>query len=167
MKKEHLIIFQETKWFQNIQRVFKKLQKPKKGITLVELVVVVMILGTLIWIFTANITSNKEKITAKMSKIQLQQAKTMIMMNLDDYKNEFGTYPGEDLGLAVLFEQVPGAPENWHAVVKNKNVLMDPWKNLYQYNLDENGQPVITSLGADKVLGGTGENADIILNEIN
>ena len=71
MIKINLKRFGKMEFLNRIKQIQRSLFRPKRGITLVELVVVVMILGTLIWIFTANITSSKENLTKNVNKLKL------------------------------------------------------------------------------------------------
>ena len=148
-------------------KTLKKIRKtlrPATGMTLIELIVVVAILGTLIAILAGSIGDNKKKADEKMAKLKMQSDKVQIIVCLDEYRSEFGSFPGEDLGLKVLYEQVPGSPENWRKICSEKT-LMDPFNKIYDYKFDENGQPVISTMGKDGKAGGTAMDADVVLSE--
>lgn len=136
------------------------LRKRRPGLTLVELAVVVMVIGVLITVLYSSLGDNKEKISTRMLGIKMKKQVAIVFQALDDYKMEYGTYPTETMGLEVLVEQGSEAPDNWKPVLSKKDNILDPWKRVFRYKLNEDGRPVILTYGADNKPGGTGENAD-------
>ncbi|MDH5716563.1 MAG: type II secretion system major pseudopilin GspG [Spirochaetia bacterium] len=139
--------------------------KKRRGITLVELMVVIVVLGTLMTVLYFTIADTG--ITAEAKKVELKTAKYQLDAALFQFKQKFGRYPNADEGLEALVECPPGIeqskfPEGGFLV--NKNLRIDPWKRPYQYTTD-GGKYQIISLGADGAVGGEGENADIDLSE--
>jgi hypothetical protein len=51
-----------------------------------------------------------------------------------------GSYPSDDEGLAALAG----------TVIKSK-ALIDPWGRHFQYRIEDRGEPVVWSLGADGI----------------
>ena len=80
---------------------------------------------------------------------------------MNDFHLNHGRYPTEQEGLLILSEKNSGLGTS-KPLIKRK-LLNDTYGNLYLYELDEDGEPIIRSLGLDGQPGGQGENADFIL----
>ncbi|MCM8812731.1 MAG: type II secretion system major pseudopilin GspG [Candidatus Omnitrophica bacterium] len=103
----------------------------RAGFTLIELMLVVMIIGTLAALVIPNLAGRAEKarITAAKSDIE-----SNIPTALDLYELDNGAYPTTQQGLAALREKptTPPLPKNWNGPYLKKKYL-DPWGNVYQY----------------------------------
>jgi general secretion pathway protein G len=127
-----------------VKRPLKRLRR-QRGMTLVEIMVVLVILGL---IATAVVVAVVPKLAeARHDRAVLDISN--IQQALDLYKIKKGTYPDTASGLKVLVDtqNLPTMPK-------------DPWGNDYTY-MNEGGKPNIISYGADGQPGGEGENADI------
>ena len=132
----------------------------KKGFTLLELLIVIVILGLLVSLVSVNFLptlSNAYVEVARQDIARLQQALVMFKINE-------GTYPSQNQGLQSL-KQNPGDLKN---PMKYPNggyinkLPKDPWGNDYVYIYPgQMNEYDIVSLGADGQPGGEGENADI------
>lgn len=133
-----------------------------QGFTLIEVMVVVIILGILAAIVVprvmdrpaaARITKAKQDIRAMESALNL-------------YKLDNFVYPSTDQGLASLVTKPSGSPEprNWKKYMDR--LPKDPWGTPYQYLSDSGSDIEILSFGADGVLGGEGDNADVKNTEL-
>ena len=73
-----------------------------------------------------------------------------------------GHYPTQQAGLSAL-AVAPAGTQNWNGpYLKNKDSLIDPWGNPYQYKFPgSHGDYDLYSFGADGREGGDGENSDI------
>lgn len=81
---------------------------------------------------------------------------------LDLYRLNVGSYPSEEVGLDALLEPPPDAPRWNGPYVKRRDVLLDPWGQLYVYRYPgEFGDYDLYSLGADQAEGGEGEDQDV------
>ncbi len=154
----------------NILRLFKqaKLKNKKfvRGFTLIELMVVLVILGTLMGILIFNLSDSG--IDEKKARVQLIASKAHIEMGLFNFQQQFGRYPSTDEGLEALI-RAPGDLDQSQYPVKGfiqKKHIEDPWKRIYRYELKEDGSYDVYSLGADGAEGGEGKNADIHLSEL-
>jgi len=143
----------------------KKL-KNRRGLTLVELSVVVLILGAIIALVAINIKPGELK--DQTASIKLKKDANTLQSYLSMYEDKFGKMPSEEQGLMALVEKPTSGdvPENYKPIVKNKNEITDPWGTVYQLKYDSNGDYAIITLGKDKKEGGEGKNSDFnILND--
>ena len=132
----------------------------KKGFTLLELLIVIVILGLLVSLVSVNFLptlSNAYVEVAKQDISRLQQALVMFKINE-------GKYPNSSQGLGSL-KNNPGNLRNPSKYPNGgyiNKIPVDPWGNNYVYIFPgQNSEYDIVSLGADGQPGGEGENADI------
>ncbi len=142
-----------------------KSRKFRKGLTLVELAVVVLILGAIITLVALNI--RPEDLKDKTAGLKLKKDGNELQMYLQQYEERYGKYPSDDQGIMALVEKpnTGDVPENYKPIVKNKKAVLDPWGTPYKLKTDEGDLQILT-LGKDKKEGGEGKNKDFnILNE--
>lgn len=130
--------------------------KNKKGFTLVELIVVMVILGMLAALVFP-------KFISKVGKGKVSAAKTQIELfgqALDQFRMETGRYPTTQEGLNAL--QVNPGVNGWDGPYLKKGIPNDPWGRPYHYESPgQHGDYDLYSYGADGNPGGEGENQDI------
>ena len=128
------------------------------GMTLIEILVVLVLIGIVLGIVGGNFIGKGEKAKADAAKIEIGQ----IAQTLDLYKLEVGRYPTTQEGLQALV-QAPSGASNWNGPYWKKSTLpKDPWGNEYQYlSPGSHGEVDIFTFGADLHPGGDGVNADI------
>jgi general secretion pathway protein G len=135
----------------------------RKGFTLIEVMIVIVILGLLASLVVPNLMGQSERAKQKLVCVQMKSLKNA----LDSFKIQEGTYPTTEEGLKALTknpnpEKYKSYPEG--GFLGSKKLPKDPWGGDYIY-INQNGNIDIISLGADKKEGGTGENKDIRLSE--
>jgi len=137
----------------NRKRSFKQ-----HGMTLIEILVVLVLIGIVMGILGGNFIGRGEKAKADAAKIEIGQ----IGQALDLYKLETGRYPSSSEGLQALVTAPAGAT-NWNGPYwKKSSIPKDPWGNDYRYTSPgQKGAYDIVSLGADGKEGGDGTNKDI------
>ena len=128
------------------------------GMTLIEILVVLVLIGIVLGIVGGNFIGKGEKAKADAAKIEMGQ----IGQTLDLYKLEIGRYPTTQEGLQALIA-APAGVTNWNGPYwKKSSVPKDPWGNEYKYVSPAQSAPYeISSLGADGKEGGEGPNKDI------
>lgn len=128
----------------------------RSGMTLVEILAVVVILGLLVATLTIGFSGVFGKAKHELSITGIG----IIASKVELYKIEFDKWPGNDLGLSVLSD---GYAKPTDAYFLSADKLLDPWNRKYLYvTPGPNGYPFeIISYGADGEPGGEGENADI------
>jgi general secretion pathway protein G len=120
-----------------------------RGMTLIEIMVVVVILGLIAAAVTVNVMGSLAEARQKQARTDLHTLENC----LDLFKLEKGRYPTTEEGLPAVV-----------AAGKCKNIR-DPWKNDYVYLYPGQAHPDsydIKSYGSDGKPGGEGEAADIV-----
>lgn len=126
------------------------------GMSLLELVVVIVLIGGVLAVVGGKIVSNKKLAEARLAVTALNS----LAAQIDQYKSDVGDYP-ENL------EQLTSAPGNapgWLGPYASAKDLKDPWQNPIDYRRPgEDEAPFqLVSLGADGRTGGDGVNKDIV-----
>jgi general secretion pathway protein G len=129
-----------------------------RGMTLIEILVVLTLIGIVMGIVGGNYLGQGEKAKQKAAKIEIEQ----IGQTLDLFRLEVGRYPTTQEGLQALITAPTGVP-NWNGPYWKKNTLpKDPWTNEYKYaSPGQHGAYDLWSYGADGKEGGEGVNKDI------
>lgn len=131
-----------------------------RGMTLIEVMVVIVILGVLAALIVPSVISRPEEarvIAAKQDVATIVQA--LKLYRLDNHR-----YPTTEQGLQALVAPPTLAPlaPNWKAGGYLERLPKDPWGNAYNYlSPGVRGEIDVFSYGADGTQGGTGRDADI------
>lgn len=128
----------------------------KMGMTLIEILAVVVILGMLAVTLTVGIAGKMGKAKREIVKTQIAQ----IMGQLQAYQLDKHSLPSPAQGLSALTSPAVG-PNQSYFIEPEK--LLDPWGNPYVYMVPgPNGYPYeILSYGADGQPSGSDEASDI------
>jgi len=129
-----------------------------RGMTLIEILVVLTLIGIVMGIVGGNYLGQGEKAKAKAAKIEIEQ----IGQTLDLFRLEVGRYPTTQEGLQALIT-APTGVTNWNGPYWKKSTLpKDPWTNEYKYaSPGQHGAYDLWSYGADGKEGGEGTDKDI------
>lgn len=137
-----------------------KMNRNRRGFTLVELMAVLLIIALLAGVAAKNIMGQIEKAKVNTTKATLSNLHQAVNM----FKIDTGRYPTEEVGLWELVEE-PTDVYGWAegGYLEQEKVPLDGWKHEFVYLLNpESGKPfVIISYGADGKDGGDGNDADI------
>lgn len=129
------------------------------GVTLVEMMVVIVIIGLVTAIVVINVLPSQD--TARIEKARADIR--LIEQALELYRLDYSRYPAIEQGLEALTAPPPrgdaGAPAPQPYVRRLPN---DPWGRPYQYVIPGAHAPFdLYTLGADGQEGGEGVDADI------
>jgi general secretion pathway protein G len=130
----------------------------ERGVTLIEMLVVVVIIGLFVGLVSVNMFKKADE--AKRTAAHAQISNFMQALGL--YKLDTGAFPSTEQGLLAL-RLKPDANSNWSGPYLPQDIPMDPWGRpyLYKYPGEHGDEPDVLSLGADGQPGGEGNNADI------
>ncbi len=130
----------------------------RAGVTLIEMLVVVMIIGLFVALVGPQIFKQGDKARVTAAKAQVNS----FMTALGSYKLDTGTFPTTEQGLEALRVK-PEDVLQWNGPYLAKDIPLDPWGRpyLYRYPGEHGDEPDIMSYGADGQAGGEGVNADI------
>jgi general secretion pathway protein G len=135
----------------------------RSGLTLLELVVVILILALVAGLVGPQIFSRLTEARTTAARTQIELLGTA----LDSYRLDNGSYPTTEQGLQALRVKpsIPPIPANWRGPYLRKDVPLDPWGRPYIYRFPGERNPGgydLISLGRDGKPGGSGEDADIV-----
>ena len=134
-----------------------KIHKNKKGFTLIEILIVMVIIGLIASLVAPKLFNKLGESKQKTAKAQI----SMIETALDAFRLDVGRYPTTQEGLKILWDKSSNIP-HWDGPYLPKPVKEDPWDHPYIYKCPgEHGPYDLYSLGIDGKPGGTGENKDI------
>ena len=102
-----------------------------RGFTMVEIVLVVVILGTLLAMAVPRLAGRSGKAREEVAKADIQ---VNLPAALKLYELDNGVFPTSEQGLEALIKQPAAgpAPVNWNGPYLDKTPL-DPWKRPYLY----------------------------------
>lgn len=122
----------------------------RRGFTLIEVMVVVVILGLLATVVAVNVAGKPDKAKVRLTTAALAS----LSANLDDFRLNHGRYPErlEDL----VFMPAYVNPRHWPPGGYLLKAPRDAWDNEYLYRVPgSDGFPVdVVSYGADGKPGG-------------
>ena len=123
------------------------------GMTLMEILIVMAILGALMAVLIPQVMSRLNKSKVNNTKLAMNQ----VVQSLTLYYGDCGTYPKTLEELMKPGADCPNAdPEGYM-----KKEIKDAWNNSFIYSYSGSGEYELKSLGADRKEGGDGYNKDI------
>lgn len=140
----------------------KRTRQERKGFTLVELLVVVLIIGMLATLLAPRMFQGLGEAKSKIARAKMAR----IEDGLARFQLDCGRLPDEsEGGLEALIVAPPDLEEKWKGAYIKRSELEDPWGNLYIYISEGQYNPGsfdLISFGADGQEGGEEENADVV-----
>lgn len=141
----------------------KKLQLNSRGMTLIEIMVVITILGLIATVVTVNVLDSLDEAKVKTAKTQMKSFEEA----LEAYRRDNGFYPSTEQGLSSLVEKpsIGRIPKHYptKGYLKGGKIPSDPFDCDYNYYSPglKGHEYEIYSLGRDCQEGGEGVDADI------
>ncbi len=134
-----------------------KFLQNEKGLTLVELLVVVTLIGLIAVVVASNVFSKGEAAKAELNLTRMNSLK----QEISRYRLTYNSYPTAIQDLIRANSQVKATGRPFTAILK-EDELKDMWGNPYEYKLENSGRSyVLTSFGSDGIQGGEGANQDV------
>jgi general secretion pathway protein G len=143
-------------------RVVNSLRSRQAGFTLLEILVVLTIIALVAAFVGPRLMAQLDRSKVTAAKVQIRS----LTSSLETMRLDLGRYPTDREGLALLVEAPAAATEDgalWQGPYLETDVPQDPWGRPYVYRAPATaeGRPLVISLGADGVEGGTGNSADL------
>ncbi len=106
-----------------------RLRSRKSGMTLIEIMIVIAILGLLAGIIGVNVINALERARAGTALTQIKSFESGLQL----YNRDCGKYPNTAQGLNVLVQN-PGTCPKWKpGYLAGQTIPLDPWGNTYEY----------------------------------
>jgi general secretion pathway protein G len=131
--------------------------KNEKGLTLVELLVVIVLIGLISVVVAKNVVGKGDIAKAELNVVRMNSLKN----SLGQFRLKFNTYPGK------LDELVTGSGDTKNSgqifmPLIEEDELKDMWGFPYVYKLENDGRVFsLKSLGSDGLEGGEGAKQDV------
>ena len=134
----------------------------RRGVTLIEMMVVIVIIGLLSGLIAPNVIQF-------IAKARVATAKTQVKHLSDAVRNYYIDTDEYPQTLEDLVSE-PSGVTGWNSegyLDQATEVPLDPWKNEFEYRASGAGSaPIIICFGKDGQEGGTGDDADINSNDL-
>ena len=130
----------------------------QRGFTLIELMVILVIIGTLAALIVPNVLDRADEARTTAARTDVNN----LMQALKLYRLDNQRYPSTEQGLQALVTQPTSGPQplKWRPYLDK--LPTDPWGRPYQYlNPGVHGPVDVRSLGDDGQPGGEGDAADV------
>jgi general secretion pathway protein G len=133
-------------------------RRREAGMTLLELLVVITVLGLLTAAVGTVALNYLGRAKTETTQLRINQVES----GLDLFRLDMGRYPTDAEGLQALV-QAPANAEKWQGpYLKKAEAIEDAWGNPFLYSSPgQHGEVDIYSLGADQADGGDGEDQDV------
>lgn len=129
----------------------------QRGMTLIEILIVLAIIGTLMAVLIPQVTSRLDKSRVGQTKIAMGQ----VVNALNLYYTDCGKFPKSIDGLSKADADCP----NWGPEPYLKKTPKDAWNRDFVYEIEGNNF-LIKSLGSDGREGGDGYGKDITSEDL-
>lgn len=128
-------------------------RRAQGGMTLIEIIIVIVLIGGVIAVVGGTIMSNRDKANFRLAGLQV----TKVGNAVEQFEGDVGDYPDS---LDELVRD-PGK-SGWLGPYVKEADLKDPFNNALQYRIPgEDGPFDLVSLGKDRQPGGDSVDADI------
>lgn len=146
---------------EKITHFFKSIGRDSRGMTLIEIMVVVAIIGSIAAMVTVQVVDSLTEAKISTTKTNIRTLEGA----LEQYKRRHNFYPSSEQGLTALVSKPTSGkvPNNYPKNGYIKRLPKDEWGNEFIYSSPgaHGNDFEITSLGADGQEGGEDDDADI------
>lgn len=144
------------------------MNRTKRGFTLIEILVVVLIITILAGIVGVSVLRHPGEARVTAAQLQIKNFKGALQL----YRMEQNRYPSQEQGLAALCFQptIAPIPDKYplDGYLESRKLPKDPWNRDYLYLVPgrNNEACEIISYGSDGEPGGEGEAADLSSSDL-
>jgi len=137
------------------------IKRERSAFSLLELLVVILILGTLVAIVAPNLIGKGEEAKRDLVCVQMNS----LSQGLKMFKLDNGMYPETEEGISALISN-PDSDKypNYARKPYLERIPKDSWQNPFAYLKTDTGYELI-SFGADRKEGGTDDAEDIFYSK--
>ena len=136
-----------NKLCQKLTKPFGGKKEKEKGMTIIEILIVISLLGMVMTLVITNLTDTQEEAQKDAARLAMAQLET----NLQMFKIHNFRYPTTEQSLDALVSKPAGA-KRWRGPYTQKDKLNDPWGNKFEFESDGK-KFTITSPGPDGTVG--------------
>ena len=112
----------------SILKPFGKEARRQAGMTIIEILIVIALIGTIMTIVMTNVLQKGDEAKVDLAKIAASQLENSLRL----YKLNNNRYPTTEESLQALISAPPGA-KNWRGPYTEPDKLKDPWGNDFTY----------------------------------
>ncbi|KQC11501.1 MAG: type II secretion system protein GspG [Smithella sp. SDB] len=135
----------------------KERKYKENGFTLIEILVVMVIITLLASLVAPRLFPKLGKGKQSAAKAQIE----LLEQGLDQFRLDTSRYPTTQEGLSVLVTNQN--IEKWEGPYLKKGLPNDPWGKPYNYQYPgTHGEYDLFSYGRDGIIGGEGEDKDVV-----
>lgn len=148
--------------------MLKKKLRDRRGFSLIELMIVIVIIGILATILAPRVMDRPEEARRTKAKMDIKNLENALKL----YKLDAGSYPTTEQGLEALIKKPETAPVplKWRegGYLDGTTVPQDPWGRPYYYTCpaQDGKEYEVSSYGRSGEPGGTGKDASISSNDL-
>lgn len=153
--------FRDTVASQPIKGKRRAVPASEAGLTLLEMIVVLVIIAIVAGLVTMNVVGRPDQARVTTTKTNLASLSSALKM----YRLDNGQYPTTEQGLKALAQKpsTPPIPSAWPEGGYVSETPVDAWGNPYVYS-STGSSFELKSLGKDGQPGGEGLDADLDAN---
>lgn len=134
-----------------------KMEMNERGMTLIEILAVVVIIGLIFGVLATGIIGKSDAAKAKLNVVKMEKVKQA----LAQYKLQYNTYPSSLTGL-VKAETDFSKSGQLFTPLAEESELKDVWDAPFMYKTENDKRSYeLTSLGSDGIAGGEGAKTDV------
>lgn len=140
-------------------RIRRWLKSSAEGYTLTEMLVVIGVIALIAAVLVPTLMGQMQRARAKAAQVQLENIASAVEM----FRSDTGHYPKKEEGNLKALLINGSTIEGWTGpYLKDAKTLNDPWGRPVDYQPATDAESFkVTSLGANKKVGGVGADLDI------
>jgi general secretion pathway protein G len=129
----------------------------ERGLTLVELLVVIVLIGLIMVVVGKNVLSSGDAAKAELNMVKMEKVKNY----LGQYRLKYNTYPSKLDDLVKQSSDAKKSNRPFFALASEED-LLDVWGFPLVYRTENSGRSyTLKTLGSDGIEGGDGAKQDV------